>query len=63
MDTRAIETEDDYRAVLAEIERLFGAVPGTPQGERLEALVTLVEVYEERHYRIPEPDAAEFGSG
>jgi len=30
--------------------------PGTPEGDRLEVLVTLVEAYEARNFPIPEPD-------
>jgi HTH-type transcriptional regulator / antitoxin HigA len=56
MEIKPIKTEDDYRAALAEIERLFDAQPNTPQGDRLEVLVTLVETYEEKHHSIPPPD-------
>jgi HTH-type transcriptional regulator/antitoxin HigA len=30
--------------------------PGTPEGDRMDVLVTLVEAYEEKHFPIPEPD-------
>jgi antitoxin component HigA of HigAB toxin-antitoxin module len=43
MDIRAIKTEADYRKALEEVERLFDAVPDTPEGDRLEMLSTLVE--------------------
>jgi len=56
---RPIHTETDYEAALAEIEHLFDAAPDTPDGNRLEALVTLVEAYEAQHYPIPAPDPAE----
>jgi antitoxin component HigA of HigAB toxin-antitoxin module len=56
MDIRPIRTEEDYEAALAEIERLFDAAPFTPEGDRLDVLTTLVEVYEAQHYPIPEPD-------
>jgi len=59
MEIRPIKTESDYRAALAEIERFFDASPGTPDGDRLEVLVTLVEVYEDQHYHIPAPDPIE----
>jgi HTH-type transcriptional regulator/antitoxin HigA len=59
MDIRPIKTETDYQAALEEIERLFEAAPDTPEGDRLEVLTTLVEVYEERHYAIPLPDPIE----
>src|SRR5215510_3043662 len=59
MDIRPIHTEAEYEATLAEIERLFDAAPDTPEGDRLEVLATLVEVYEEQHYSIPAPDPIE----
>jgi HTH-type transcriptional regulator/antitoxin HigA len=43
MDIKPIKTETDYQAVLKEIERLFAAIPDTPEGDRLEVLTTLVE--------------------
>jgi HTH-type transcriptional regulator/antitoxin HigA len=59
MDIRPIKTEADYELALAEIERLFEADPDTPEGDRLEVLVTLVEAYEDQHYGIPLPDPIE----
>ncbi len=59
MDIRPIRTEADYEAALAEIERLFDAAPNTPDGDRLEVLITLVEAYEAQHYPIPAPDLTE----
>jgi len=56
VDIRPIKTEADYRAALAEIERLFNAAPDTPEGDRLDVLTTLVEAYEEQRYPIPAPD-------
>lgn len=59
MDIRPIRTEADYQAALVEIERLFSAEPNTPEGDRLEVLVTLVEAYEARHYPVEAPDPVE----
>ena len=59
MEIRPIKTEADYEAALAEIEELFEAEPGTPEGDRLEVLTTLVEAYEDAHYSIPSPDPIE----
>jgi HTH-type transcriptional regulator/antitoxin HigA len=56
MEIKPIRTQRDYKAALAEIERVFGAKPGTPDGDRLEVLATLVEAYEERHHPAPPPD-------
>ena len=59
MNIRPIKTEEDYEDVLAEIEKIFDASPSTPEGDRLDILVTLVEVYEDQHYSIPNPDPIE----
>jgi HTH-type transcriptional regulator/antitoxin HigA len=59
IELKPIYTEVDYEAALAEIEQLFEAVPGTPEGDKLEILTTLVEAYEEKHYPIPLPDPIE----
>jgi HTH-type transcriptional regulator/antitoxin HigA len=59
MDIKPIKTEKEYEAALEEIERLFDADPGSPSGDRLEVLVTLVEAYEDIHYPIPLPDPIE----
>jgi HTH-type transcriptional regulator/antitoxin HigA len=56
MDIRPIRTKADYRAALKEVERLWQADPGTPAGDRVEVLVTLVEAYEAQHFAIPAPD-------
>ena len=59
MEIRPVKTEADYEAALKEIESLFNATPGTPEGDRLDILTTLVEVYEDEHYDIPAPDPVE----
>src|ERR1700741_1883915 len=56
MDIRPIRTKADYRTALKEVERLWDADPGTPDGDRVEVLVTLIEAYEATHYPIPAPD-------
>ena len=42
MDIKPIHTRRDYRAALAEIERLFDAKPGTPEGDRLDVIATFI---------------------
>lgn len=59
MDIRPIKNETDYEAALAEIERLWDAPDGSPEGDKLDILATLVENYEEKHYPIPPPDPIE----
>jgi len=56
---RPIRTECDYDAVLREVDDLMDAAPGTPRGERLDVLVTLIEAYEARHWAIEAPDPIE----
>ncbi|MEA2907702.1 MAG: HTH-type transcriptional regulator / antitoxin HigA [Alphaproteobacteria bacterium] len=52
MDIRPIRTDKDHRSALAEIEKLWDARDGTPEGDKLEILVTLVELYEERRWPL-----------
>lgn len=57
MEATSIDSEQDYDAALAEIERLLGAERGTPEGDKLDELVDAVEAYEELHHPI-DSDAA-----
>jgi HTH-type transcriptional regulator / antitoxin HigA len=59
MEIKPIRTKADYRAALKEIEALMSARAGSREGERLEVLVTLVEAYENKHYRFEMPDPVE----
>lgn len=56
MKPKLIKTEADYEEALARIEEIFDANPGTPEGDELELLVTLVELYEEKVYPVELPD-------
>jgi len=56
---KPIRTEADYEAALIEIERLWGARTGTAEGDRLDILATLVDVYENEHYPMDPPDPIE----
>jgi len=56
MTIRPIRNENDYDEALAEIDRLMGVDPGTPESDRLEVLVTLVERYESEHWAMDAPD-------
>ena len=56
MDIRPLHNDTIYRETLTEIEGLFDALPETPEGDRLEVLVTLVEAYERKHFPILPPD-------
>ena len=59
MNIKPIKTKVDYRAALKEIEALMTARAGSPEGERLDILVTLVEAYEKRHFHFDLPDPVE----
>ncbi len=59
MQLKPIKTETDHDAALREIERLWGAKEGTPDGDRLDILTTLAEAYEETHFPIDMPDPIE----
>lgn len=53
---RPVRTVEDYEAALEEIGRLMTARPGTPEGDQLDVLSTLVEAYEAEHHPIDAPD-------
>lgn len=61
MDIRPIRTEEDYKAALREVSAYCDnePEPGTPDGDRFEILVTLVEAYEAKHFPIDLPDPVE----
>lgn len=59
MEIKPIKTAKDYRAVLREIDGLMLAKANTPEGDRLDVLVTLVEAYERVHFPMDLPDAVE----
>lgn len=49
-DISPIRDETSHLAALAEIERLWAAAPGTPESDRLDVLVILVDDYERRNW-------------
>ena len=49
---KPIRNEADYEAALDEVERLWGARLGTPRGDRLDVLATLIKAYEEKNHPI-----------
>lgn len=59
MDIAPLKTRQDYRRALEEIEGLMRAKRNTPEGDRLDILVTLVEAWEQRHYPLDLPDPIE----
>ena len=59
MDVRPIKTKTDHRRALRAIEGLMTARRGTPEGDLLDVLVTLVEAYEAKHFPMDLPDPVE----
>ena len=59
-NVKPIRTEKDYEAVLARVDELMDAAPGSPEGDELDVLVDLVELYESKHEPMgyPSPLAA-----
>lgn len=48
----SIKNEQEYEAALEAIERLMEAEPGTPEGEKFEALATMIEEYDDIYHQI-----------
>jgi HTH-type transcriptional regulator/antitoxin HigA len=59
MTYKVIKTDKDYQAALSRINELMDAEPNTPEGDELELLVTLIELYEDKKYPIDIPDPVE----
>ncbi|HEX9877867.1 MAG TPA: helix-turn-helix domain-containing protein [Gammaproteobacteria bacterium] len=58
-ELKPIRSKADYEKSLAEVERLWGAKSGTPEGDRLDVLATLIDAYEAEHYPMDPPDPVE----
>ena len=58
-DVKPIRTEADYDAAMEEVATLWGARSGTPNGDRLDVLATLIDVYEAKHHAMDTPDPIE----
>ena len=58
-ELKPIRTKADYNRALADVERLWGAKGGTPEGDRLDVLATLIDAYETEHYPMDPPDPVE----
>jgi HTH-type transcriptional regulator / antitoxin HigA len=52
MDLRPIRTDEEHRAALGEIEALWGAPEGAEEGDKLDLLLALVEIYEAKRWPI-----------
>lgn len=59
MEIQPIRTKRDYERALKEIVLLMDAKRNSPEGDKLDVLVTLVEAYENRHFPLDLPDPVE----
>lgn len=59
MNIKPIRTKKDYENALKRMKVLWGAKSGTPRGDELDVLATLVDKYEEVHFPIESPDPIE----
>lgn len=53
---KPIRNDDDLQLAFRHLEALFQAQEGTPEADEREVLVTLIEIYENKHYPIDPPD-------
>ena len=58
-DVKPIRTEPDYDAAMEQVATLWGARGGTPEGDRLDVLATLIDAYEAKHHAMDAPDPIE----
>lgn len=59
MDIRPVRTEADSEAAIARIAALWNAEPGSAEADELDVLATLVSVFEDEHYALPDLDPVE----
>jgi len=61
MELKKIKTKKEYQAYLDWVDELFDkkVKPNSPEGEKLQVALLLIEKYEDEHYPIPLPDAIE----
>jgi len=59
IEVKPIRSAADHRAAMTEVKRLWGSKSGTPDGDRLDVLATLIDAYEAQHEPIDRPDPIE----
>ena len=61
VEIKPVRTAKDYKAALKEIAALMASDPelGTPDGDRLDILSTLVQAYEQKAFPMDLPDPVE----
>jgi HTH-type transcriptional regulator / antitoxin HigA len=58
-DVKPIRSEADYDAAMEAVAAIWGATSGTPEGDRLDVLATLIDAYEAKHHAMDAPDPIE----
>ena len=58
MNSESIKSERDHQRALKEIQVLMTAKRNTPEGDRLDVLVTLVEAWEAKSHPLDQPKTA-----
>lgn len=59
MNVKPIRNDEDLRTAFQRLNAIFQAEAGTPEADEMEVLVTLIEVYENKHYPIQAGDPIE----
>lgn len=59
-DVKPLRSEADYEKAMREVEKLWGAKSGTPKGDRLDVLGTLIDAYEAERFPMDPPDPIKF---
>jgi HTH-type transcriptional regulator / antitoxin HigA len=59
MNIKPIKTDGDYKEALNIIESLMMATADSPDGDKLDVMVTLVEAYEAKHFPMELTDPVE----
>ena len=56
MKAKLIKTKKEYTLALARMDELFDVTPESEDFDEAELLITLIELYENEHYKIEAPD-------
>lgn len=59
IEVKPIRSASNHRTAMPEVKRLWGSKNGTPDGDRLDVLATLIDAYEAQHDPIDRPDPIE----
>jgi uncharacterized protein YegP (UPF0339 family) len=54
-ELKPIHSNDDYEKALELLSTLWGSKSGTPEGDKLDILATLLDAYETEHFPMDKP--------